>query len=309
MTWSRAAGSASLRVMSRPVVLAAIACAWIQACAAAPPEIPAPTAVPSAAPESSRTEPAAPALAGSSEDRGATRTDAIAAPGQVARRDLALPFGWDTIPAAAFEEALARWSPEGAVGRLDGDALALLGLALDGEPTRALRAVLLLARSAAPEAREVLLARLERRVRPATDAFPAVDVAAAAALARPASADGPALAAALDELARGRRPHPLLVVRVECAAASLGQGRAGASAFLLAVLREGTAAMDPRPAWVRGATSIDDLAFAQWRASDALARSAGIANPYRPELSAVERARIAGEIERALVARTTSGGS
>lgn len=223
----------------------------------------------------------------------------------VARRDLALPLGWETLPAAAFEEALARWNPQGATGRLDADALAQLGRALDGATPRALRAVLLLAHSAAPEAWDALVGRLERRVRPADDAFPAVDVAAAAALARARDAGSEVRAAVLEELGRGRRPHPLLPVRVECAAAALELGRETASTFLLSVLREGTEAQDRRVNWPRGAGRIEDLAFAQWRAASALARRAGVPDDYRPEASAVDRARAADELERALLARGT----
>jgi len=311
--------------MVRPVVFLMLASACIQACASSAPtgpdavrdhattEPPAASALVSTDTNAS-TSPNAGTSSSTSSSSGAVLS-ADRAPEAVpdVRRDLSLPLGWDTVAPVAFEEALARWNPEGAVGRLDGDTLALLGRALDGDTPRALRAVLLLAHSAAPEARDPLLARLERHIRPAGDDFPAVDVAAAAALARrPGLAREeaePARAAKLDELARGRRPHPLLVVRVECAAASVALGGRGASAFLLAILREGTSAFDPRPSWVRGGTALDDLAFAQWRAAEALARAAGVVNTYRPELSAVERARIAGELERALAARTATRGS
>jgi hypothetical protein len=303
--------------MSRILVSALLASSWIAACAATPqPEAPASSALDTAE---------SPGRAGSQAARAtssgpvAPADPATAAPDR--RRDLALPLGWDTLPIAAFEEALAPWNPDGAPGRLSPDALAQLGLALDGESARGLRAVLLLASSAAPEARDVLVGRLERRIRTATKAFPAVDVAAAAALGvafgpedafesapadaaqRARAAARSALAGRLDQLARGPRPHPLFVVRVECAAASLALGRSAATTFLLVALREGTPRQDPRPTWVRAALSIDELTFAQWRASEALAQRAGIANPYRPELSAFERERIAGEMERVLAAR------
>lgn len=232
-----------------------------------------------------------------------------------ARRTLALPVGWDTLSSAEFEAALAPWNPDGAPGRLDLDALAQLNRALDGEASRAVRAVLLLASSASPEAWEVLLSRLERRIRTSTDAFPAADLAAAAALARARDEFSYARSTRLDELARGRRPHPLFVVRVECAAASLALGREDMTTFLLAVLREGTPSQDARPPWVRAsiqsgasATAQDFLAFAQWRAAEALVPYAEVARTYRPELSAFDRERIAGDIERALASRSTSGG-
>ncbi len=224
------------------------------------------------------------------------------------RRDLALPLGWDTLPLAEFEAALAPWNPDGAPGRLDPDALAQLGRALDGESSRAVRAVLLLASSASPEACDVLLSRLERRIRTSTYAFPAADVAAAAALARARDGSSFARATTLDELARGRRPHPLFIVRVECAAASLALGREEVTAFLLAVLREGTPSQDTSPPWLRASIPPDALAFAQWRAAAALAPYADVARTYRPELSAFDRERIAGDIERALSSRSTSGG-
>lgn len=225
-----------------------------------------------------------------------------------ARRDLALPVGWDTLTLAEFEAALAPWNPDGAPGRLDPDALVQLGRALDGDPSRAVRAVLLLASSASPEAWDVLLSRLERRIRTATDAFPAADLAAAAALARARDGSSYARAAKLAELARGRSPHPLFVVRVECAAASLALGREDVTAFLTAVLREGTPSQDVRPGWVRAAITPDALAFAQWRAVEALVPYAEVARTYRPELSAFDRERIAGDIERALASRSTVGG-
>jgi hypothetical protein len=302
--------------MTRVLVSVLLASGWIAACAATPPP---------KAPGSGARDPAEHAGRPTSE---AARAPSVArsSPGDAPagpdpRRDLALPLGWDTLPIAAFEEALAPWNPAGSPGRLAPDALAQLGRALDGETPRALRAVLLLASSAAPEARDVLILRLERRIRSAANAFPAVDVAAAAALGaafgptdefesaavdaaqRARAAARSALAGRLDQLARGPRPHPFFVVRVECAAASLALGRSASAGFLLVALREGTPLQDPRATWVRSALSIDELTFAQWRASEALAHRAGIANPYRPELSAFERERIAGEMERALAAR------
>ncbi|MCY2961836.1 MAG: hypothetical protein NTY35_16895 [Planctomycetota bacterium] len=331
--------------MSRLVWIVALASASLQACASVPAaaaptesrtateprsEAAAPRAASTAAPTPAAPTPAgstpapttpAPTTAPTPEAAAAPASSTPAAapsssPTQTARRDLALPLGWDTLPAAAFEEAPARWNPDGDAGRLDAEDLGQLVRALDGSAPRALRAVLLLATSAAPEARDALLARLGRRIRPTMDAFPAVDVAAAAALGRSANTAGldaggaAALAAGLDELARGRRPHPLLVVRVECAAASVALGRNEAATLLLAVLREGTTAQDARPNWSRGAAlPLQDLVFAQWRASDALTRRAGVVNTYGPEQSSVERARAADEIERALAARTASGGS
>jgi hypothetical protein len=236
----------------------------------------------------------------------AQQAPATAAPAPPAERALALPHGWDASPTADFEEALARWNPAGEPGRLDADSLALLARALDQEPPRALRAVLLLAHAHDPAADAALLARLERRIAPADYAFPAVDVTAAAALARvpagsPAAAEQAAQhAAVLEELAHGRRPHTMMAVRTECAASALRLGRTGAIAFLLGVLREGTPAREPRPTWTRGETRTEDLAWSQWRASQALSERAGVPAAYRPEANAIERAQIALELEQIL---------
>ncbi|MBL8862895.1 MAG: hypothetical protein JNK02_12930 [Planctomycetes bacterium] len=252
----------------------------------APAPVPAPLAVP-------RPEPRA------SEPRAASE----AGPEPPARFELALPAGWSALRPAAFEEALARWNPLGLPGALEARDLDDLVRALDGGVDVALRAVLLLAASRAPEARAALRARLERRLRTAEATFPAVDVAVAAALGRVGE---PAEAAALEDLARGRRPHPRLAVRAECAAASLALGRAGTAPLLLALLREGTPAQAARPAFPRGVEPLESLGFAQWRAAEALAQHVGVPNPYRPEAPAAERARAAQELERALAARTAN---
>ncbi len=236
----------------------------------------------------------------------AQQTPAEAAPTPPVPRALALPHGWGALAPAEFEEALARWNPDGEPGRLDAEALALLARTLDQEPPRALRAVLLLAHAADPAADAALLARLERRVAPADYAFPAVDVTAAAALARRPSESGTAAAqveqraAVLEELAHGRRPHTMMAVRTECAASALRLGRTAAIAFLLGVLREGTPAREPRPSWTRGETRTEDLAWSQWRAAEALAERAGIPSAYRPEGPANERAQVALVLEQIL---------
>ncbi len=225
----------------------------------------------------------------------------------IPRRALALPRGWDSLTTPAFEDVLDRWNPSREPGRLDDAALDELRAALEGQSPRSLRAVLLLSASGALEAHEVLRARLERRIRTADTDVPAVDVAAAAALGKVLDST-PTLGSALEELAIGRRPHPTFAVRVECAVSCLALGRDGGIVdFLLAVLLEGTSDTRRRPASARGAATIDEMVFAQWRAATALARRAEIDNPYRPEASAVDRVRAAGELERALSARTIGG--
>lgn len=258
---------------------------------------------------------AAHATVGATDTQPARRTPAEAEPAQqapaesaatsTAPRTLALPHGWGALSPADFEEALARWNPAGEPGRLDVESLGLLARTLEQEPPRALRAVLLLAHANDPDADAALLARLERRVAPADYAFPAVDVTAAAALARMTvgSVAAPQIAqraAVLEELAHGRRPHTMMAVRTECAASALRLGRAGAIAFLLGVLREGTPAREPRPSWTRGETRTEDLAWSQWRASEALSERAGIPCAYRPEANALERAQAALELEQIL---------
>ena len=222
------------------------------------------------------------------------------------RRDLALPRGWATLGAAAFEAAFERWNPTREAGRLDAASLDELRVALEGPSPLALRAVLLLAASGAPEAASLLLDRLERRIRSGVPDLPAVDVAAAAGLSRASDPSG-ALARALADLANGRRPHPVLCVRVECAAASLALGRVDMTTFLAAILQDGTEAALQLPASARGAMGIEEMAFAQWRASSTLAQYAHIENPYRPEASAVDRANAAAEIVRAVRAASTKG--
>lgn len=305
MTWSRAARSASLRAMSRIVRIAALTSAFVASCAARTDATRDLDATPDRTPAHATAEAPdeTPTTAPGVRDEAAS--DDATPP-----RDLGLPFGWDTIPTAAFEDVLARWNPGRVPARLGPEATGQLGAALDGETERALRAALLLAHSADPAAWSVLLARLERRVRPSTDAFPALDVTVAASLARSVGRGSDARATALSELARGRRPHPLLVVRAECAASALAlSGSSADAAFLLALLREGTSAQDVTPPWTRGATSFEDVDFAQWRAASALALAAGVPVAYRPESSAVERARAAAELERALAARPPNGGS
>lgn len=224
----------------------------------------------------------------------------------VPRRELALPRGWDTLPTPAFEDVFDRWNPTGEPGRLDAGALDELRAALEGPSPRSLRAVLLLSASGADEARDVLRARLERRIRTGDPEVPAVDVAAAAALGR-VRGPSPVVASALEELAIGRRPHPVLAVRVECAVSSLALGRDAVVAYLFTVLDEGTPQVRERTGPTSGAASIDELIFAQWRASTVLARRGQIENPYRPEAAAVDRARAAAELQRAVSAKTNEG--
>ncbi len=276
--------------MRRIPFLTVLACALISACAAHTPHADLP---------------AEPVATGIEEPRAApavvSRPEADAP-----RRELALPRGWDSLSTTAFEDVLERWNPSREPGRLDALALDELRAALESPSPRSLRAVLLLSASGALEALEVLRARLERRIRTGDPDIPAVDVAAAAALGR-APDPSTALASALEELAIGRRPHPVLAVRVECAVSSLALGRDGVVDFLIAVLLEGTPAARERGGSAHGAASIDELVFAQWRASTALAHRAVIDNPYRPEASAVDRSRTAAELERAVLAKMSAG--
>jgi len=296
--------------MRRIPLLTVLALASISACTA-----PGPRAdVTADAPADVPSDPAPIALATTGNATPATPPPAVPVPApnvastptDVPRRGLALPRGWDTLSTPAFEDVFDRWNPAGEPGRLETSALDELQAALEGARPRSLRAVLLLSASGAAEAREVLRARLERRIRTGDPDLPAVDVAAAAALGK-ARDPSPTLASALEELAIGRRPHPVLAVRVECAVSSLALGRDAVVGYLLAVLAEGTPAVRERPGATLGAASIDELIFAQWRASTALAGRAGIDNPYRPEAGAVERARAAADIERAVSAKTNPG--
>lgn len=148
-----------------------------------------------------------------------------------------------------------------------------------------------------PSSRAVatLIGRLEQRIPAPSRALDAVDVVAAAALARlPEVAGlGPRLAVLTD----GPGKHPDLEVRVECAGGALLGGQREVIPFLLRVLRSGTPAeqLDP-PDWPRKMT----MSWAKSRAAELLSRSAGQPCTFRPDGSFEHQMRTAEALEAAL---------
>jgi hypothetical protein len=207
-----------------------------------------------------------------------------------------LPASWRNASDLAFERALDGWLPAGSARRLSPNDLATLTLALDGADTAAVRAAVLLARTRDPRAGEALLARLERRVAPPPGSSDqdAVDVVAACAFVEGTPATN--AAARLAELAAGKRPHPDLCARVECARSALALGRDNGIGFLLQVLRTATTAGKP----LGPEDSATDLAFAQTRAAEALAARAGTESRFRPEASVKDREAEATRLEKLL---------
>jgi hypothetical protein len=208
-----------------------------------------------------------------------------------------LPTSWRGANDLAFERALDAWLPPGSAHRLSADDLATLTSALDGSDRSAVRAAVLLARTRELHAGDALLARLEKRVSvPGATGEDAVDVVAACAFAE--GTPGTNAAGRLAELAAGKRPHPDLCARVECARSALALGRDGGIPFLLQVLRMATTAGTPLGA----DDSPADLAFAQTRAAEALAARAGTDARFRPEASVKDREAEASRLEKLLPA-------
>lgn len=205
------------------------------------------------------------------------------------------PADWSSSSPFGFERSALAWPPAGAPPPLAGDALRALSEALGSESERAVRAAVLLARSADPRALEALLQRLEQRVPPAAIDSDAVDLVAATALWP--GAIPPDAPERLSALAVGEHPHPSLDVRVECAASALAAGRDETIPFLLRVLRALTPAerLDP-PDWPRTRT----LAWAKSRASQALSARAGLPWTFHPDSSFADQMRAADALEAAL---------
>lgn len=206
------------------------------------------------------------------------------------------PAGWESLTDLAFERAIDGWLPEGEARRVSETTLADLRRALGGPEITAVRAAVMLARTRDPRAGEVLLSRLEQRVAvpPLESQRDAGDVVAAAAFA--AEMRARVEAARLNSLAIGRRPHPSLAVRVECARSALALGMDTPIPYLVSVLRMGTTA--GRVA--AGEENQDDLAWAQVRAAEALASRAGTKSRFLPEGSVKEREEEASRLEALL---------
>lgn len=203
-----------------------------------------------------------------------------------ARLDFTLPNSWRSLGREEFAVALEGWLDGKRAVRIDDRSLATLSSALANGDELSVRAAAILARTLDPRAGEALLARLEQRV-DVPLASSAGDVVAAAAFTRGATARD--AAARLDALAAGRTAHPVLEVRIACAASALALGRDGSIAFLLDILREGTSFAVTKPDWKRIDWTTPRLERAQREAAAALSARAGIACSYRVEASMAAR--------------------
>ena len=232
-------------------------------------------------------------------DEGAETEAAAAqvAPGATPpTREFEAPPGWKSLTNLAFERAIDGWLPAGEARHVSDATLADLGRALAGLDVNAVRAAVMLARTLDPRAGEVLLERLEQRAAapPGESQRDAADVVAAAAFSSGMSARK--APGRLNGLAMGRRPHPSLAVRVECARSAIVLGRDDPIPFLLSVLRIGTTA----GRIVGSDESQDDVAWAQVRAAEALASRAGTKSRFLPERSMKEREEEAARLEALL---------
>jgi len=201
---------------------------------------------------------------------------------------------WSTIGHFAFEEAVAAWAPGPEPLRLGEEDLRALAQALDRQDESSVRAAVLLARSRAEEAEELLLVRLEKRRKAPSRELDAGDLVAAAALAATRSEGR---ARRLEALATGATPHPDLEVRVECACSALRLGRDGVIPFLLRALRAMThdEKLAP-PDWEPTQT----MAWAKTRAAEALSERAGIQSGFRPDGSVAHQEEEARRLEELL---------
>jgi hypothetical protein len=196
----------------------------------------------------------------------------------------------------AFERAIDGWFEPARPRRLAPADLGALEAALDAGDTGSVRAAVLLARTQDPGAGEVLLKRLEKRVAaPAgRSEADAADVVAAAGFAQGVTAANAPVR--LASLGAGKRPHPDLAVRVECACSSLLLGRDEPIPYLLQILRIGTTqgripGPDDHPA---------EIAWVQARAAAALSARAGTERRFLPEASVRDREQEAARLESLL---------
>jgi hypothetical protein len=213
-----------------------------------------------------------------------------------------LPAGWDTLEPFAFEQLLADFFAPARPGQpaptiyYDRAAFGALTDALERMDAISVRAALLLAHSRHEKSGNRLMRRLGQREVGPERGSDAGDIVAAAALA-----DFPGAAELyledLHKLAVGRRAHPDLEVRVECAAAALLLGDDAPVPFLLQVLRIDTFAGQSD---ARDFESGEHTAWARGRAAAALSRRAGVPVDYQPDGSILSREREAARLERLL---------
>lgn len=211
-----------------------------------------------------------------------------------------LPAGWDTVEPFAFEDLLAGLAPGPEPIYFDRAGRLALQDALERMDATSVRAALLYAHSRHPKSGARLLKRLKARVVGPARGSDAGDVVAAAALARFPNASELYLDG-LRDLAAGRRPHPDLEVRVECAASALALGDDAPIPFLLKVLRIDTYAGS---ADERDFETSENTAWARGRAAEALSRRAGVPVTFQPDGSIPDRerevARLAAQLRAAV---------
>jgi len=208
--------------------------------------------------------------------------------------EVELPRGWDSLPLEEFGALLEQAFPAGERRTLAPSAFEELSSALRSDDPLALRALELLARCSDPLAGEILLQRLERRGTAQGELAGAIDIsAAAAARGFPEARNA---AARLEALALGRKPHPDLEVRVECAASALRLRRERAGAFLISILKHGTRLYAASSGW----KPIADMGFCQRRAAEALCERAGRPCRFRPLQPLDEREADIRALETAL---------
>jgi hypothetical protein len=208
------------------------------------------------------------------------------------------PANWSVLEPYAFEQMLEREMPIGRETPIARAARNELSQALGRMDASSVRAAVMLGRSRHRASLELLLQRLEKRRQGPAIESDAGDVTAAAALAL---YKGPRKAGErLEALAVGRRAHPDLEVRVECARAALARGRTGSIPFLLQVLRIDTHAglrderdfeTSPQTAWARS------------RAAEALSAFAGLPCTWRADASIAEREIGAARLAEAVAER------
>jgi hypothetical protein len=205
------------------------------------------------------------------------------------------PAEWSTMGLADFEALVLANLPEDRVTPLRDATLKELARALDAMDETSVRAAVMLGRSQSPDAAEVLLARLQRRVLGPERNSDAGDVVAAAALGR---FPRPERYWRIVRMVDGAQPHPDLEVRVECACTALSSGFDRVIPFLLEVLRIGT--------WIgesdaRDFTPPETSAWVRSRAAEALSARAGVPVTYQADASIAEREREIHALEALLV--------
>jgi len=208
------------------------------------------------------------------------------------------PANWSQLEPYAFEQMLEREMPLGRETPIARAARGELSQALGRMDASSVRAAVMLGRSRHRASLELLLQRLEKRRQGPAIESDAGDVTAAAALAL---YKGPRKAGErLEALAVGRRAHPDLEVRVECARAALARGRTGSIPFLLQVLRIDTHAGQRDE---RDFETSAQTAWARSRAAEALSAFAGLPCTWRADASIAERELGAARLAQAVAER------